>query len=325
VSEISLTDECQDKLDAQGVSDELISAWSKKEEEVLSRLTSGTTPSSAALPLSVRDSIHRFISYIASTAGLPQKSFFEAAALFDIYMAQAESSEDEIPITCAALVILLLKQDSALAGFSGLTFAMHASQFAKYMVTSGVATEGAIEDVTEEMIYARERDILESLGWKIILPTIESWITTFIARFNILTHRRFMTSLEWLWHRAMFGARMLVRWQALSPEYPPMELAVGLLGLGLVGARLIPLDAIQPCKIALDDWELLYSESQPQGQETECMLPKHQSKMLLELLTVATGTSVEQTKEYCHLAARAMRDCCNATSKHHDMVQQTSV
>jgi len=301
----------EDALDAQGVANELLDDWKVREERALKPQKEGSE--AWALPPHVRQTALRFVSHIAQLVGLPQKSWFEAATLLDVYILKTTDSKlkmqtaiEDLPSICSALVAILKKNDCATALVAGSNFVPQACLFAQYLQRLGFSAVNV--DVTCEMIKTQEKNVLEALGWRILVPTTESWTSTYSARFNVLTRSLLVPSLNWVWQQGLFGARLIMMRQAVNEELPPRVLAAGLLGMGLVGARLLPLEAIRPPQMTSEEWKQLYEEIQPQEPQPQCVLPPNHSQCLLELLQVTVGADLADIKEYGRLAALAMRD-----------------
>jgi hypothetical protein len=307
-----LNPDIQDALDAQGVADELLEDWKMREDQALSGSASANSDGPPVLPAHVRQAALRFLSHTAQLAGLPQKSWFEAATLLDFYVLKTMDAErliptiNALPSTCVSLVAILKKNDCATALVAGSSFVPHACLFAQYLHRLGFPSVNS--EVTDEMINIQERIVLQALGWRVHMPTTESWTSTYSARFNVLTRSLLVPSLNWVWQQGLFGARLIMMRQASTSELPPRVLAAGLLGLGLVGARLLPLEAIRPPKMSSEEWNRLYEEIQPLLPQPQCVLPPNHSQCLLELLSVTVGVDLQDIKEYGRLASIAMRD-----------------
>jgi len=158
------------------------------------------------------------------------------------------------------------------------------------------------------MLFNAERDILQALGWRISIPTLESWTSTYCARFNILTQHRFIDSLKWVWQRSVMISRFIMMRNAVSSEVLPQKIAGGLLALGLVAARLLPGEALRPPRISSADWNALYVESDSQKDTLAQPLPSEEyMTYLLEILGVTLEWSLSQVQEACLLTATIVR------------------
>jgi len=301
--------EIEDALDAQGVANELLEDWKEREERALKPQKEGSE--AWALHPQVRQTALRFVGHIAQLVGLPQKSWYEATTLLDVYILKTVDSKlkmqtaiEDLPSICSALVAILKKNDCATALVSPSNFVPQACLFAQYLQTLGLCAVN--KAVTCEMIKTQEKNVLEALGWRINVPTTESWTSTYSARFNVLTRSSLKPSLEWVWQCSLFGARLIMMRQAVNEELPPRVLAAGLLGMGLVGARLLPLEAIRPPQMTSEEWKQLYEQIQPQEPQPTCVFEPRHVRCFLELLQVTVGADLADIKEDCRLAFVAM-------------------
>jgi len=301
----------QDALDAQGASDEVLEDWTMREQKAWTPVQEGFN--APCLRADVRHTALLFLSHATQQlVGLPQKSWFEASTLLDVYHLKTMTPDnlvetiDALPATCAALVAIVKKMDCATALVSVSSFVTHAQLFAKYLHGLGYTTVPL--EVTDDMINKAEHAILKALAWRIVVPTTECWTSTFCARFNVLTRSSLVPSLNWVWQQGLFGARLILMQQAPSGDLPPKVLAAGLLAVGLVGARLLPLEDLKPAKMTSDQWFELYQDIQPQEPQPQCVLPPNHSQCLLELLAVTVGVDLAEIKESGRLAALAMRE-----------------
>jgi len=304
-----------DALDTQCVSNELIEDWTMREAKAFApALAAGIVHEDAppGLPPHVRMAALTYMMCDAQRLGLQHTSWFEAATLLDTYHLKTMDPTDplhsieSLPATCAALVSILKKNDcqATLVGPAG--FVPVACRFAECMKGMGCDTVNV--EVSAKMIETRERHVLQVLGWRIKVPTTESWCTTFVARYNIITQNLLAPKLHWVWQRCLFNARLIIMQRQLSTERPPKVLAVGLLGLGLLAARLLPLKALQPPQIASEEWEDLYKLIHAQDPHPQCEIPEKHVSNMLEVLTVAVGADLEVIQKCCHVTSLAMQD-----------------
>lgn len=304
----------EDALDAQGVADELLEDWTRHE---LQALVSDASGAEARLPLHVRHTAISVLSSMAQHAGLQQKSLAEASLLLDVFILKSVASTknpdsivlaiNTLPATCVALVAILGKFDCVLARTAITSFSIaRACSFAQNLQQMGYTEVNAA--VTENMINTQEAKVLQKLRWRIHMPNTESWTSTFSSRFNVLTRNLIAPSLTWVWQHGMFAARMIMMHQASSEALPPKQLAAGLLAIGLVGARLLPLEAVRPHQMTDEDWIHLYHATGPQELHPKCMFPTKCSQRLVKLLTIAVGVDLAKIQEFACLAAFAMKD-----------------
>jgi len=301
---LPLRKDFQEAFDARNVSNEYLEHLAYIEKQALEPVVGNSN----LMPMQVRDTVHRYLQHVTQLVGLPVQKYFEAATLLDCYHLKNQDgvSIATLAVTCSALVMILKKNDNATAHMSACQLAPHAAQMAQWLQRRGIPNVAV--DVTERMLLAAESNVLEVLEWRISVPTVESWTSTFCARFNILTQSLFMASMNWVWQQSLMMSRMIMTRQALSKETSPQKLAVGLLGLGLVAAQLLPGDALRPSKIPPAEWEQLYIESQPQGVMPECVLPKDHARCLLDIVQATVTWSLFELQEACYLTASVVRD-----------------
>jgi len=306
----------QDALDAQGVADELLEDWTSRELQALASVSLGAE-ALIGLPRHVRHTTVCVLASMAQYAGLPQKSLAEASLLLDVFILKSvapKQSTDSIvlaintlPATCAALVAILWKADCISKSSAGTSINIaSACLFAQQLQQMGYIEVDA--DVTENMINRQEAKVLQELRWRIHMPNAESWTSTFSSRFNVLTKNLMAPSLTWVWQHGMFASRTIMMRQASTEALPPKQLAAGLLAIGLVGARLLPLESVRPRHMTDEDWIDLYQATRPQELHPKCMFPENGSQRLLKLLMIAVGVDLAEIQEFACLAASAMKD-----------------
>jgi len=309
----------EDAFDVRGIADELLEDWTDREIHSLAPIPSGVDAS--VLPLHVRHTALSFLSHIAQVVGLPQKSWFEASLLLDAFILKSltpsqnlnsiELAINTLPATCVALVAILRKNECiSPLGADTSCYIADACLLAQYLQGLGYTSVNA--EVTEDMINKQEVKVLHTLRWRIRVPTIESWTSTFCARFNVLTRNSMVPSLTLVWQEALVAARRIMMHQASSKALPPKQLAAGLLAIGLVGARLLPLDSVRPRKMSEENWSQLYQGTQPKELHPKCVLPANHSDCLLVLLKITTGVDLAEMRAHAGLAALAMKDSLEA-------------
>lgn len=304
VSRPPLFKDSEEAFEVQGVSTELLDIWTKREHKALS----STKGSSEQVPIQVRDTVHRFMQHLTLLAGLPPKAWFEAVTLLDIYYLKKKGGVpiEALPATYAAMVMILKKSDCALSAVNTCQVAPHAAQLAKWL--QGLGFDGVASAVTDGMILDAETSVLEALEWRLNFPTVEGWTSAFCARLNILTQNLFKASLEWVWQQNLAIARLIMFKQACSTEVSPEKISVGLLGLGMVAAQVLPLDALRPSTLTSAAWERLYLDSWPQATIPQCALSTDQASCILNVLQAAVRWNLLQVQEACQSIATLMRD-----------------
>jgi len=226
---------------------------------------------------------------------------------------------ESLPATCVALVKMLRKADAATLSMRGSNLAVHTKQLAQWLQRAGCPAQEA----TEEDLSKQECVLLEALEWQINLPSIESWMSMFCTRFNVLTRGLFVPSLNWVWEQGIFYARMVVMQRATSKELPPRRQAIGLLSLSFASARLLELEALRPHKLCSTMWEQLFVQSQLQGSVPPCVLRPGHARRVLELLQVTMDTNLVDLQEDCERVAVLLRDALT-TFRHMQQAQSGS-
>lgn len=294
----------QEELNAHCVSDELIRDWARREQQAFD---SAKKPA-PALPLHVRDATLRFLQHLTQFVGLPMQKWFEVVTLFDLYHLKKTDgiTIGSVPATCAALLMLVKKNDCATQHVGASNFVPQAVQLAQWLQRLGYSD--VCSEMTEAMLFRAEMDVLQALGWRINFPTLESWTSTYCARFNLLTKHRFIESVKWVWQRSVMISRFIMMRTAVSSEVLPAKTAGGLLALGLVAARLLPGEALRPPRISSADWNALYIESNSQEDAQPPALPSEEYvTYLLEVLQVTLEWNMSQVQEACLLTATIVR------------------
>lgn len=306
-----LSEAVLDALDDHGVSDELLEAWTAREKKALSPPSRGGACGDALPPL-LRHTALSFLCFNAkpATQGSEGVSFFEATQLLDVFHLKtsdhpnaAQLNIQNLPMTCAAILSLLQKMDVITAEpvdpfcAEGICiFANHLKSLGYHMVN---------DQVTCEMINDEELRVLQAIQWQLKVPTVESWLNTFVTRLSVLSHG--LLSLKEVWQQCLCGAQVVTMQQALTMDRPPRKLAVGFLGIGLAGAQLLPVEALRPTKLSSAQWMQLYKDIRPQELQPQCVLPDQHVQSLLEVLKEAVQVDFAEINECCHLAALAMK------------------
>jgi len=145
--------------------------------------------------------------------------------------------------------------------------------------------------------------VLVTLDWKIFIPSIESWLSTFCTRFSVLTQWLLNPSLTWIWETTISYARILVMRYPASALLPPSRQAKGLLGMACVSARLLPLDVIRPEKVCPLLWEQLFlhihSTMAQQAAVPVCVMRDDHAIRILKLLCMSVGADLKKLQQDC--------------------------
>mmetsp|Transcript_145007 Transcript_145007/g.255612 ORF Transcript_145007/g.255612 Transcript_145007/m.255612 type:complete len:348 (+) Transcript_145007:86-1129(+) len=304
VSSCSSRQDVEDAFDAPGVSTELLKEWARLEQQALEPTGRPSTQMSSQ----VRDTTHRFLQHLTHFAGLGMETWFEIVTLLDVYLLKAKDGNaiSSLPSTCAALVMLAKKNDCSIVEVGASKFVPHVAQMARFLQKQGIA--GVDSDITEERLLCAEEEVLEALGWRLFYPTVESWTSMFCTRFNILTENEFQGSVSWIWQRSLIILRLILTKQSLSIEVPPQTIAAGVVGLGMLAAKLLPGEALRPPRISSADWANLYIEGPSQGEMPECVPGMDAGRHLFDAIEIAMGCALSQVQEACFLTATVIRD-----------------
>mmetsp|Transcript_126644 Transcript_126644/g.352859 ORF Transcript_126644/g.352859 Transcript_126644/m.352859 type:complete len:379 (-) Transcript_126644:300-1436(-) len=322
------SDEEVDTLESNGVADELLQAWADKEVQAV---TPRPSDGNHELPPLVRDMTLNFICYTVSLLNVnqtdpstPHKSWFEVAHMLDIFLMHGSKGQnilEDLPATCIALVKIQKKFDTATLNTRGLNLHLHAAQLAQWLTRAGYTTSSPTQDELDQ----QEMAILEALRWQVNLPSIESWLSAFCMRFNVLTHGNFIPQLNWVWQQCMVYARVVVTHKAATLEKLPQRKANGLLGLTFVRARLVPLDALRPAKLSPTMWENLFESGQFQATVPVCVLAPGFAQRVLDLLQVVLGRSLAELQQDCAMIAYELQETLSVASMRNPHVHHASV
>ncbi|CAE8605465.1 unnamed protein product, partial [Polarella glacialis] len=296
-----LTEDILESFDRQCVSTELLENLRHREEQVLHAFRGG---SASPLPTLVRQACLRFLAHLVQQKNMHQRSWFPAVGLFDSVCSRAEGGRIELlPATCVNLVRVVRKLDSAIyedygSGWSSLT-----APLSGWLTSAGYE----VPEMTEEFLRLHEQVVLKELNWQVEVPTLLHFSSAYATRFNLLSGGEYMPSLCWVENQSMIFARLLVMRQATSAELTCRDMALGLLSLGLVGARLLPLSLLRPEETAAADWELMYAQSQPSSIIPSCALTPQQVQEVWRMLQASTGSTDAEIRLGAERVARALR------------------
>lgn len=146
---------------------------------------------------------------------------------------------------------------------------------------------------TKEEIAAQELTILNVLNWELERPTVQSWASMFVTRFNLLSDSEYEVQLRKVWEEYL--VRVLpyhVSHSHATAELPPFRVACGLFSFGLVWARLLPLEKL--CPVDSDEWAAFASSPLLNG-----MGPIGVSDNLMLSLQAATCCDIPALQEHC--------------------------
>jgi len=297
------SDDVEAALEMQHVHDDMLASRSELEKKVLMPISDPTLVPVAA---NIREAALRFMSHLTQLMNLPPNTWFQTVTLFDIYCLSMPEGPliEQLPATCIALVKLLQKMDCAAASPTQADLSPLGDYMGEWLETLG----HLVQPTTNRTIANVELSLLQVLNWQLDMPTVESWMSMFCARINILTQSAFIASFNWIWEQSICYARMILIKQALSPTHPPIQMATGLIALGCVSARLIPVATIRPLKVCARTWDQSFAESQPGGTIPECVLTEAQSQQVLQLLHVSTRANLEEIQDACRVLVPCMKE-----------------
>lgn len=301
-----ISEDVLELFEEAGASNELFEWW----QALTLRLDAGDPCDVTPLPPSVRNVAVQCIERMAKEIGSSWNSFFLGVAIFDAVCTRRGVSVEATPAVCAAVAGLVKKEDDATACVSYEALARQASQFAQWLRNNGHPT--VAETVTVDEIHGHERDILDSLGWIVQLPTIQSWVNAMVNRLHVLTRGRYASAIQMIWQTSLVPRmKLLVLRQGASPELSMREAACGLFGVGLQGARLLPaaLDAVLA----------------PELQAQPPLLGAEESDLLLRHLAMACGSDVVGVQVACEKVAGLMRQDVTADARSRQPAATTRV
>eukprot|EP00419_Tripos_fusus_P000293 CAMPEP_0172692826 /NCGR_PEP_ID=MMETSP1074-20121228/25537_1 /TAXON_ID=2916 /ORGANISM="Ceratium fusus, Strain PA161109" /LENGTH=361 /DNA_ID=CAMNT_0013513093 /DNA_START=47 /DNA_END=1132 /DNA_ORIENTATION=- len=280
---LKLEDALIDALDDKCVPDEVLQDMDVREAKAMSPCADSGT----GVPPHLRNMALEFLATLARETRLPQSTWFQMVAILDVYCRRHKHADtvSRLPATCIALVRMLRKVDKA-------------------RLIERVLPRG-------DILNQEEASLLESLDWTIAFPSIESWLSTYCTRFNVLTQGRLVASIAWVWGKTIFNAEVLIRHSPSSTKLPPRKQATGLLGLGVVSAGLLPLDAIAAKTICPVYWQQLFSEIEDTKAQQVAIPNSHvvdgHAKRILELLCMTVGADLKKLQQACTDVAFQLR------------------
>jgi len=310
----------QEVLDAHGISDELVEIWTEREERVLFEGPPPVDVQQGGLAPDVRSVALWFMAHLVKVMCLPEKSWFDVVLLLDVYCLRAPSPVrvTDLPALCGALARLLKKVDMVGYLTNEYELLMHTMRLAQYLRQAGHTVEDTA--VTAEKLGELEENVLQVLRWRINLPCVDSWMSLFCARMNTLTRQSLFKPLASIWQQSQCFARTMLLQRATCLRFSPRHLVQGLLGIGFVAVRMLPPEALG--LEGSDELEGLFFQQPSEGMPPLQEMPLGHQKFLLELLQVATGSSLDALKSDCKLVQDEMRksSICKKTRLHHSTI-----
>jgi len=291
-----------DAFDQRSAADELLEEWVAREAVMF--LPSST--SHTQLPSGTRENSLALMVGLARSMGMLHGCCLQFANLFDLYCLHAlQGTQFPSLATCIALVRLVQKGETEnVPGLDADTGPI---------VQIAARLHPSVQ-TSEEEVNRQEVAVLQALGWRVILPSIQSWLEKFVIRLNVLTNDVFAASLTWLLEKSLFPATVLVMTSPTTLALPPQRQARGLLGLGLASAGLIPHHELQPLQVCHDWWKELFIRSGVMGllcsscSVPRCELGHEHYQRLLEMLEVACASTLAEVCEDCRDVALGLGD-----------------
>jgi hypothetical protein len=266
------------------------------------------------LPLAIRHAVLRFMQHLVELVRLELSSWFDAVLIFDLCYQKGKIAQEAIPVTCVAIVAMLRKADTAteLVDMTGMAF--EASTLADYLGSLGLPRMDA--EVSARDVVEREQELLQILEWRINVTSVHKWLRSTCDRFNIISRGGLAQSLEWVFQQGTSSAASYLQAVSSCERWRPQQMANGLFCIGLIAARLLPLESMRPTEVAAQEWEKLFARSQGrQGPVQAAYLPAEHLQHMFHTLQVTTGCNIAQLRSDCYDAVLAMRDCVQAAAR----------
>lgn len=272
-----------------GSSDDILKAWKTREEDRIQELSK-----QSFLPFLHRKAIIGKMWFLRTELGLEVDDWYAFVAMLDAFCQGHEGCFESLPAISMAIVWLIKKQDSArlcdpldLAG-----------------VSSKLATcLGLRIAATKEEIVVNEMIVLDVLGWELGMPTVQSWASMFVTRFNCLLSSQYNVQLKQMWDKYLAYVLLYhVSNTQASPQLPPYRLACAFFTIGLVWAGLLPLERL--CQVGSDEYkDLLFGLLHGMGH----IVISGDHDNILVSLQCATRCDIGALQEYCGLLSSHFR------------------
>jgi len=312
VLKISQEESVDDWLDEKGVTDERLDDLASKElklfcpvdilrecEASLREPRRGSADRKAAL--TVLQCLSR--QFLANA-----DKWFDAVVLLDAYCCQRPEAlqEHSVPIICAALVSILLKQ----GGVSSHNFALCAGGFESRLLMQSLFYTNALQgpqglapeeaSFTEDDLHEQEKMILTALRWRVAVPTISEWMASWSQRLNVCSCGTFAQATAPLWQYARYMASLL------SWDFPwSSELAPRRVGLGVVSLTWVASGLFSSSDLGLDESSEEASSILPSCPQVPELRGRDMA-IFLAVFLLATSTDLETLQEDAHTASVAI-------------------
>lgn len=288
-------------LDASGDSDEVLRSMDERELKVIKNLPASTT---SPMPENLRAASVHLLCRINSSDPRFSADWFQQALMFDYVQLAEGYSAERLTERILAIAHFTMKANSEYCR------TMQEEVAARSFVVQNALAEVGLQMsmVNIEAVNAEERRLIQRLIRLSLMPSAFSWMSSLLRRLSVFTNCRYDTSLGHIWNHSMSLAQMLAMRRSATHNPRPRLLATGLLGLSLVSATLLPWEALRPCDMCPEAWDLLYRQAQASGRVPSPALGPDAIEEVLRNLIDATDMAMDEIRKSCLLVAEALRD-----------------
>eukprot|EP00927_Polykrikos_kofoidii_P078641 TRINITY_DN75447_c0_g1_i1.p1 TRINITY_DN75447_c0_g1~~TRINITY_DN75447_c0_g1_i1.p1 ORF type:complete len:414 (-),score=46.82 TRINITY_DN75447_c0_g1_i1:86-1228(-) len=286
----SISTRLEELLDWRGVSNESIVSNAQREDRVFASKPLHSTKERLSLPPQARSVAVLMMLRMQQASCMSQTSWFDSVTTFDAYCACKPEgvAVDHLPWLCVALTRLKAKADGVrFAGIQANSF--FASKLASSLQRLGFGVRWERPADFGVNILRHELDVMRVLDWRIQLPSVKSWLSWFIVRFNTLSRGFFVDSLTWVWHHGVQQLKRQVRTRPSSGDCPNRHRAHGLLALMLIRASLLPLEVLRSSAVDAVALHQLYMRAFQLKESPLCCLHPTHVKSILDMLSMSSG------------------------------------
>lgn len=228
--------------------------------------------------------------FLRTELGLEVDDWYSFVTMFDAFCQGYEGTCDIqiLPAISMAIVLIIKKRDSArLCNPDDLA-----------CISSKLSTcLGLRLAATKQQIVAQEITVLDVLDWDLEMPTVQSWASMFVTRFNCLSLSRYKVQLKQMWDEYLTKFLLYgVSNTRATSQLPPFRLASAFFSLGLVWAGLLPLEKL--CPVGSDEYADFFSGLlHLMGR----VVVSRDHDDVLVSLQCATRCEISALQEHCHL------------------------
>lgn len=296
VSRLSQEARVAEQLEQQGVSDELLDMWRTTETKVLLPRGSASPCAPVASTASRERSkaIHLLKCLVnGASAGASTeadlKQWFDAVLRLDVHLIHNPNAllgNTSIPTLCAALVSLGQKVEGGNRNYvsydnRGLIHrAAHTMN--SLLVAAGEDPVVLCGDCPD--LRTIEANVLTSIQWRLMLPTVPEWIKMMNMRLDTITCGQFQQVVAVLWRCSSAWAWTVAHKCPPTANSAPRQVAQGLLCLACVSNGVLPAALLD-----LDSTDVLSLGPVPSSTLAE-MSAKGQAVFLAALLAATQAT-----------------------------------